>query len=264
MLRDAPFVRKPAARQRRPTVVRVRPLSAPLRGAGYRRRAPSRERPNCLDPHDAPGEVLITGRRNHLPITGEVRDLLTQPRQRQVLAYGWPLVVVLDRTSRARVGALFIAEIEVAEAHSRLLPSSDQPSLNPSLFGMDYFDAPAVDAAREVAAALVFTSAETVTTGVRQVLTELQLDCDTLDPDALGRDSPLRPGVHNRAGVFLSEGSLMTRSLLDELEALERRSDWSQHSSDDMTVAICGQLGLLGRTTRPQQGNGVGGRGSGG
>lgn len=196
-------------------------------------------------------EVLITGRRNHLPITGEVRDLLTQPRQRQVLAYGWPLVVVLDGTSRARVGALFIAELEVDEAHSRLLPSSDQPSLNPSLVGMDYFDAPAVDAAREVAAALVFTSAETVTTGVRQVLTELRLDCDTLDPDALGRDSPLRPGVHNRAGVFLSEGSLMTRSLLDELEALERRSDWTDtaaaalvgSSPDTLPAAICEPLG---------------------
>jgi len=177
-------------------------------------------------------EQIITGRGDELIIGEGLGDLFREAGTEEAVYYGWPLVIVVDRSGRPHAAPLLMTELEppIDGSGGACVPRDDEPYVNPGLLIDDYFAPDALAAAEaHLASGLPFGDAEALRMRVVEVLRGLGLETGPLDVDALaaqGGVGRLAPGVHNVAMAFRGPSTLATRALRQELEELRSRDDW--------------------------------------
>lgn len=180
---------------------------------------------------EVPREDLISGRGDTLPVGPALQALFAGAATGEAVFYGWPLLVLADRTGRLRAAPLLITELEPPAEHGEAVTVArdDSPYLNPGLLTDLFFPSDALAAADGfLSEALPFGDVEATRVRVVGVLESLGLDGSHLDPESLTSPGNARAGVHNTAAAFRGQSNLATRSLIEELAELRERGDWRQ------------------------------------
>ena len=176
-------------------------------------------------PVDLSVEEIVAGTTETLPMSARLQEIAQQLQPGEVLQYGWPTVVVVDRKGVTRLAPILVTELE--QTDERSLAVTEAATLNPSVLGDQCF-------APEDVEALSFAF-ESTQEGERQDMLAAVLDAAAaavgagqydLNPRSLSVHLGNAPGLYNVAVVVRAENSAITRSLLQELTDLEGRTDW--------------------------------------
>jgi very-short-patch-repair endonuclease len=175
-------------------------------------------------------EEVTVGSGDALPVGPELAALFRSKTPDQDVFYGWPMVVVQDRTRTLRVAPLVLVALEPPKAAEERVMARHDPLLNPALLRDDFFPPEAIaEAQAAVAEGLAYADPEGLCEQVQEVLDALGLECDQLDPLRLdNRRAPRSVGAYNRAIAYRGSSAGATHTLIDELEALRARDDWRE------------------------------------
>lgn len=200
-------------------------LSAVKREAAPEPVAAARDHRRWVEMPDGP-ELLITGRADTLALSSAASGLFDAAEDDAVY-YGWPTVVLADRTGRLRVAPLVHVELEASSADAPdEAVAATEPTLNAGLLTETFFGPDILaDFDRRVQAELPFGDAVAMWTRIDEMRRILGFESLALDPDVLSADGG-GPGVHNRAMMFRGKSSTATRALVEELTELRMRTDW--------------------------------------
>ncbi len=208
----------------------------------YAQRCVEAEATRSLVPHDELNsrwfrhtgeEKLVVGHTDSIPAPDTlVRKLGSsdEPRNRQAIIYGWPMVVTVGHDRRPRVAPLFIVQIEPKKdsANGWQLHASTEPEYNAAITAGGGLDpSVAEDVSDLLRSGLPFGDAEAFA----------EIAADTAGLLGFGIRSPLDPGtldshvrraqgVYNAAISVLAEHSTFNVVLLGELKHLQARTDW--------------------------------------
>ncbi len=164
---------------------------------------------------------VLAGESNSVGGSDRIAAYLTKSAPGEVVIGGWPTVVISDGSS-SRWGPLLVIEFE-HDGKGGLLAVEDTPYLDPKILDPSLLAAPACAEARSLVDGGDLTDAASVRGLVEQVLDVLDLG-EIADHSGGGG---LNPGVHDVSWVYRSKQSIMTKALLEELAALEKRTDWT-------------------------------------
>jgi very-short-patch-repair endonuclease len=181
-------------------------------------------------PLDLPAEHIITGRADVLAMDTATASLVDQVTHDETLYYGWPMVVMADRSRRLHVAPMLMTALETAPDSDTFSPTDDSPYLNPGLLTERFFPPEVLAAALAcVPDDLPFGDPDGMGAVAVAVLEALGFDASHVDPDRLIRSaSRPRAGVHNTPMIFRGPSDLSTRGLIEELGELRGRPDWQQ------------------------------------
>ncbi|BAN04399.1 AAA domain-containing protein [Ilumatobacter coccineus] len=172
-------------------------------------------------------ETLISGADSALQVSKELREISESLRPGEVLQYGWPTVVVIDKSGVQRLAPLLVTELEASEADASALHAADDPYLNPSLLSSSRFDPADVDAVvAEFDDGIPTDQPDLLAALLDRTAEALGLQSYGVNRTRLEMTVPNEEGVHNVAVVIRTQNSAITRSLLQELTELEGRTDW--------------------------------------
>lgn len=168
------------------------------------------------------GEETVFARgARQVPLLPELDRLAGRLQSGQTLHYGWPTVVLGDC-----LAPLFSVELGRPSQLGGALPLQEDPALNHGLVRDEHFDAAAVAAVRTL-------SGSRLPVGDGEGMLHLvDAIARLLGLPGLGRsvqrpDLPRAAGLHNVAVAVIAEGNRASRALLEELDALEGRTDWT-------------------------------------
>ncbi len=176
-------------------------------------------------PLDISVEEIVAGTRESLPMSTRLQEIAQQLQPGEVLQYGWPTVVVVDRKGVTRLAPLLVTELEQTDDQS--LAVTEGATLNPSVLGDQCFAPEDVEALAfafestqeaerpDMLAAVLDAAAAAVGEGQHE-----------LNPRSLSTHLGNTPGLYNVAVIVRAENSAINRSLLQELTELEGRTDW--------------------------------------
>ncbi len=141
-------------------------------------------------------------------------------RSGQSLCYGWP-AVVLPGPGGLTMAPVFLAGLAPPPYLHREVPVQEEAILNPCLALPDSWKA------EHLRDGLPLGDPERLMDLAEQVGIDLGLPLDALDPWRLRYDCPRTPGLYNLAVALLVEAPTALRGTLEELRALQERSDWT-------------------------------------
>ncbi len=194
-----------------------------------------RDRGRNWFPHDGRSELLVTGLRDSIPVPVALRRHLDQRNDLSYI-YGWPTLVARDQKNHPMIAPLFMVPVRPERRHGVwVVDAKSEPELNLSIVAGNLFDLAMKDEIDAVVGDdLPFGDASALARVAREIAGVLNVRIVSgLDAGALG---PCRGaiGLHNAAvWVVADEGRYAHRSLLDELEKLAFRRDWTK------TAAAC-------------------------
>ncbi len=194
-----------------------------------------RDRGRNWFPHDGRSELLVTGLRDSIPVPVALRRHLDQRNDLSYI-YGWPTLVARDQKNHPMIAPLFMVPVRPERRHSVwVVDAKSEPELNLSIVAGNLFDLAMKDEIDAVVGDdLPFGDASALARVAREIAGVLNVRIVSgLEAGALG---PCRGaiGLHNAAvWVVADEGRYAHRSLLDELEKLAFRRDWTK------TAAAC-------------------------
>lgn len=168
-------------------------------------------------------ELLVTGGGDRLASSSELTELAERAGE---LVYGWPAVVLLDRTRQVACAAMLL--VDLVPAGDGAYTTAGRPRLNDGLFEALQTPREAADEARQLAAELTYGDVEAVVKGVEGICRALGLDHAPLAPP--GRGAAPRPGArgaHNAAVVQIAPIRVASSALMEELRVLQTRKDWA-------------------------------------
>lgn len=173
-------------------------------------------------------ERLVCGTGDLLPLGDDLQSRFSRLRPGETLRYGWPVLLRADRTGRLRVVPVLVTDLSPPEEGATCTgPSDDEPSLNPGLLAGELLEAETAEQLSSIVAdGLPFGDAGAMSSLTSALATVLDACAPPVDPRSLRRTLPCAPGIHNVALVVQSQSPAMTKGLLEELAALEHRSDW--------------------------------------
>ena len=172
-------------------------------------------------------EELINAGASSIPLTPEIEEMAKQLKPGEVLQYGWPTVVVIDRKGVRRLAPLLVTELESPQPGDTRINASDDPYLNPSIAAAEHFDEADVD---EVAS--VFSDGvpagqpDALAVLLDHAARALGLASPGVNRTHLDLILPNGEGLFNVAIVIRTQNSTITQALLQELTYLENRTDW--------------------------------------
>ena len=182
-------------------------------------------------------ESVLCGSDPTVPLLPQIQELIADLDEMEAVFYGWPTVVVTDERHRPFVAPLFFRRLEPASQPAGAIPLADLlPQVNMGLISSTWFSPDLVAAAVKTLAvgAVGFGQPAALTATALAPLTALGLPVSQLDPgallDLLTLEDPWRPqeiGVFNlvMAGRAVFDDDAK-RSLIQDLEWMERASDW--------------------------------------
>ncbi len=176
-------------------------------------------------PLDISVEQIVAGTSGSLPMSKRLEQIAQTLQPGEVLQYGWPTVVVVDRKGITRLAPILVAELEQVDGESLVV--AEAATLNPSVMGDECFAAEDVEA-------LTFAFESNQERGHEDMLaavldaaaSAVGLEQHDLNPRSLSTRLRDTPGLYNTAVVIRAENSAITRSLLQDLADLETRTDW--------------------------------------
>ena len=194
-----------------------------------------RDRGGNWFPHDGRSELLVPGPRDSIPVPVALRRHLDQRNDLSYI-YGWPTLVARDQKNHPMIAPLFMVPVRPERRHGVwVVDAKSEPELNLSIVAGNLFDLAMKDEIDAVVGDdLPFGDASALARVAREIAGVLNVRIVSgLAAGALG---PCRgaPGLHNAAvWIVADEGRYAQRSLLDELEKLAFRRDWTK------TAAAC-------------------------
>lgn len=210
----------------------------------YARRCIEAEAAKSLVPYNKEGslwflysgeEKLVVGEDDSVPAPRKLADQLdsrTGPQDRQLIIYGWPTVVVIERNHMPKVAPLFAISVDPEQGSNGewILHAKAEPEFNLAITTSGIFD-PSIN--EEVVDlldhGLPFGDVNSFTTLVEQTAKVLGLEIlsQQLDPTRLDPSVGRKQGVYNTAVSVLTESSGYHTAICEELRQLETRTDWS-------------------------------------
>ena len=171
-------------------------------------------------------ELLVTGGGDRLASSSELTELAERAGTSGELVYGWPAVVLLDRTRQVACAAMLL--VDLVPAGDGAYTAAGRPRLNDGLLEALQTPREAADEARQLAAELTYGDVEAVVKGVEGICGALGLDHAPLAPP--GRGAAPRPGArgaHNAAVAQIAPIRVASSALMEELRVLQTREDWA-------------------------------------
>lgn len=194
-----------------------------------------RDRDRRWFPHNGRLELLVTGEQDSTPVPPALRRHLDQ-RNGGTYIYGWPTLVAKNRKNHPMIAPLFLVPVHPERRHGGwVVDAESEPHLNLSIVAGDLFDLAMKDEIDAVVGdGLPFGDPSALVGVAREIASVLNVRIvSRLDPRAL---QPCHGalGLHNTAvWVLAEEGRHAHRSLLNELEKLALRHNWTN------TAAAC-------------------------
>ena len=188
-------------------------------------------------PHDAESDVLITGERDEAPVPRRLIGRLGESGRQPEFIHGWPTLVAMNRSRRPMIAPLFAVSVRAERRGDEWVGCAvSEPEFNLSIIAGELFDPSVkeeIDAV--VGEGLPFGDAPELARVARKIAHVLGIDIvSDLDPHSLDRRCEADPGLYNSAVWVRADGSRNAhQSLLEELEMLARRRDWTK------TAASC-------------------------
>ncbi|MDQ6901025.1 MAG: AAA family ATPase, partial [Candidatus Dormibacteraeota bacterium] len=155
----------------------------------------------------------------------------------EAVFYGWPSVVATDEHGGPVIAPLFLRALDKPTAGSVTTVSVSEvlPHVNLGLLTRDFFSSEVVAAAMATLghAPIAFGRPDAVMAVAEQLTGALGLPAISLDPSALldpsshgGAWRPQEVGVFNVVMCFRGELDIATRTLIKDLERMEKQADW--------------------------------------
>ena len=182
--------------------------------------------------HDAARDVLVTGDHDRAAIPERLAKRLEDTARRSTFIYGWPTLVAMNRQRRPMIAPLFVVSVRPERNGGKWIGHAEsEPEFNLSVVAGELFDLSVkeeVDAA--VGEGVPFGDAPSLIRLARTIAGVLGTHVvSALDPRSLARSCNGKPGLHNTAiWVRADDGRNALGSLLDELEKLAHRRDWTE------------------------------------
>ena len=203
--------------------------------------------------HDAEAEALVTGDRDTTPVPAPLGRRLDELERQSTFIYGWPTLVAMNRQRKPMIAPLFAVTVRVERQGDEWIGHAEsEPEFNLSVVAGDLFDLSMKDEVEAVVGeGLPFGDGTALVRVARAISRVLGVKVvSDLDPHSLDGRCEGTPGIRNAAvWVAASDGRNVYGSLLDELEKLAHRKDWTK------TAAAClvPDRRTSGRAVHPNQ-----------
>ncbi len=171
-----------------------------------------------------------------VPPSDNLARIAGQLQSDESLQYGWPTVVLADRKGVVRVAPLFSVELEASSEGSYV--AADEFGLNDSLLSDTNFAPEDIDALRRAfdsASGRISSCLEEVC-----VIVGTAVGAGSTDANAMKASHTVRQarGLYNQAIAVRSQNSMITRSLTQELDELERKTDWRETAASQLVLGL--------------------------